>query len=438
MRHQRTALLSLAFCLLLGAEISAQQPSFVVLFQAAEVNLRENAAKIELWRRAAQQSWLIVITVGILGIVTAALQAIRFKRKALATALVGGLVSGATVYSAATIPADYKTLNHLVESGMRLVDSARTWLENGRNAATDDDRQFALDEIEKRLAALAILGIPETGGSANPPAPRQGLSLTPQLPLTRFVAVAHAAERQPQAQAGCGCFTRMSQPPQQQQQQQRLRMDLIGCGTAAGSTLHDAHDRAVFAAAQSIATQLKSRVKVKLTDQQLVDYVRRVATEFDSCPVSGRKTELAVLLRLPESLGREQAITAFASRSGLPARIKVPSVRVVEDGSTGDAGWSFDIMVDGRLVTRIPARNYSDRAATRIVNLSGADAIEVPVDMPKGSYWLVEIKGQRTKSSDTAIGAAAISDVNKPVEIAVANPVARNGSFVFTVSFAKS
>ena len=423
MRHQRTALLSLAFCLLLGADMSAQQPSFVVLFQAAEVNLRENTAKIELWRRAAQESWLIVITVGLLGIVTAALQAIRFKRKALATALVGGLISGATVYSAATIPGDYKTLNNLVAAGTRLVDSANAWLENGRSAASDDDRQFALNEIEKRLSQLAVLGIHETKG------PAAEASLSPRLPFDRFVAVTHAAERQ--APATCGCLARMSQ-----QQQQRL--DIIGCGIGAGSTLHDAHDRAVFDAAGKIAAQLKSRNTAKLTDQQLVDYVRRVATEYDSCPTRGKQAEISVLLRLPESLGREQALTAFASRSGLPARIKVATLRVVADGSTGDTGWTFEILVDGRLVTRIPARDYSDRAATRTVNLTGANAIEVPVAMPKGNYWLVEIKGQRTKSSVTAIGAAAISAFDKPIEIAVANPVATNGSFVFTVSFAKS
>jgi hypothetical protein len=436
MRHQRSAWLSLAFCLVLGADISAQQPSFAVLFQSAEVNLRENAAKIELWRQAAQQSWLVVIIVGLLGIVTAALQAIRFRSKALATALVGGLVSGATVYSAATIPADYKTLNNLVASGTRLVNSAMTWLENGRNANNDDDRQFALDEIEKRLAALALLGIPETSGASGTSA-RSGaapVSRTTRLLFGGFVAVAHAEERQAPATAGCGCFTQL---PKQQQQRQSA-MDIIGCGTAAGSSLHDAHDRAVFEAAKSIAAQLKNRIKVTLTDQQLVDYVRRVATEYDSCPASGKRAEISVLLRLPDSFGREQAVKAFASRSGLPARLKVPSVRVIEDGSVGDTGWTFDILVDGRLVTRIPARDYSDRAATRIVNLTGSDAIEVPVEMPKANYWLVEIKGQRTKAADTAIGARAIGDVDRPVEIQVVNPETRNGSFVFTVSFAKS
>jgi hypothetical protein len=437
MRHQRSAWLSLAFCLVLGAEVSAQQPSFAVLFQSAEVNLRENAAKIELWRQAAQQSWLIVIIVGLLGILTAALQAVRFRYKALATALVGGLVSGATVYSAATIPADYKTLNNLVASGTRLVNSAKTWLENGRNADNDDDRQFALNEIEKRLAALALLGVPESSGGSGTSARSGGgsASRTLRLPFNGFVAVAHAQERQAPAAPGCGCFSRM---PKQQQQQRQVAMDIIGCGTAAGSSLQDAHDRAVYEAAKSIAAQLRSRMKVTLTDQQLVDYVRRVATEYDSCPASGKKTEISVLLRLPDSFGRDQAVKAFASRSGLPARLKVPSLRVVEDGSAGDTAWTFDILVDGRLVTRIPAREYSDRAATRIVNLSGADAVEAPVEMPKSNYWLVEIKGRRTNAPDTAIGARAIGDINRPVEIPVTNPEIRNGSFVFTVSFAKS
>ena len=40
--------------------------------------------------------------------------------------MIGGLVSGATVFGAATLPADYKTLNSLVSDGNDLVESART------------------------------------------------------------------------------------------------------------------------------------------------------------------------------------------------------------------------------------------------------------------------------------------------------------------------
>jgi hypothetical protein len=194
----------------------------------------------------------------------------------------------------------------------------------------------------------------------------------------------------------------------------------------------------VTEASKTLASQLRLRMQrqTTLTTDQLVDFVQRFATEEGSCPGSGKTTELSVLLRLPDRLGYEGAITAFAKRES-PARLRVPSIRVIEDGSAGDTGWTFDILVDGRVVTRLPARDYSDRAATRIVNLSGASAIEASVGLPKGSFWLVEIRGHRTRTNDTAIGGAAIGDVDKPIEIAVTNPVAANGSFVFTVSFAK-
>ena len=424
MRLLTIAVLAVVFVIAVK-RAEAQPPSFTARFDSAQVNLDEHLVKIQRWENAAKMSWIIVVAVGLLGIMTAALQAARFKRKSVVTALIGGLVSGATVYGAATIPADYKTLDNLAAAGRIKVKSAMTWLEKGRKADNDGDRQFALDEIEKRLTDLARLGIPE-----KPPevAPVAG---SDTRWLDGVVTLVHAAEMQSKTQ--CGCFV-----VAQQMQSQRSTNELIACGTASGATLSDAHDRAVYEAAKNLAAQLNGRTKTRLSEQQLVDYVRRVATELDSCPGKGKKTELSVVLRMPESLAREQAMSAFATGSSLPVRLKVTSIRVVHDGSTRDTGWTFDILVDGRLVTRIPARDYSDKPTSRTVTLTGANAIEVPIDLPKGNYWLVEIKGQRTKAEDKAIGAAAVSGVDKPVEINVANPTAQNGSFVFTITIAKS
>jgi hypothetical protein len=211
--------------------------------------------------------------------------------------------------------------------------------------------------------------------------------------------------------------------------------DVFGCGTASGPSLSAAHDRAVFEAAKQIAAQLQDTLKGqrKFTDQQLVDYIKEAATEFDTCPGGDGKTSLTVLLRLPQTLGHAEAITAFASRSSLPAKLRLSKIEVNQDGSAGDSGWAFDILVDGKLVTRLPARDYSDRPATRNV----AMALDVPVELPKGSYWLVEIKGQRTKGDDTVVGAAAVV-AGKPFQVPVANPVPEDGSFVFTVEFSKT
>jgi hypothetical protein len=215
--------------------------------------------------------------------------------------------------------------------------------------------------------------------------------------------------------------------------------ELVACATATGSTLNEAHERAVTEASKALAAQLNGRLKspTSLGSAQLVEYSRRFATEVDSCPASGKSIQLSVLMRLPDTLAYEPALTAYSNRSA-PARLKVASIRAVHDGSVGDTGWKFDVLVDGRVVTQIPARDYRDRpAADAVTTLSGKGAIEARVDLPKGNYWLVEIRGQRTKADAVAVGAAAVTGMDKPVDIAVANRVATDGSFVFTVAFEK-
>ena len=412
MRFFTTAFAAAIVWVLMSVPAGAQ-PSYELLFKSAQVTLNENVIKINAWAGWANLSLAIVIMIGVMGIVIAGLQATSLKWKGVATAVVGGLVSGATAFNAATIPADYKTLNELVATGTGLIDATKDWLETGRQAATDPDRQFALDEIQKRLTVLA--GLTLRGGTQEP-------RKASHFRLDGMMTVLHAAERAPQ----CACKRPVPQ---------RMYGDVFGCGTASGPSLSAAHDRAVFEAAKDIATQLQNNLKGqrgKWTDQQLVDYIKQVATEFDSCPSATSKTSLTVLLRLPQTLGHADAITAFASRSSGPAKLTVSKIEVNQDGSAGDSGWAFDVLVDGKLVTRIPARDYSDRPATRNVAMS----LQVPVDLPKGSYWLVEIKGQRTKSADTVVGAAAVV-AGKPTQVAVANPVPEDGSFVFTVAFDK-
>ena len=422
MRYVTTAAAALIVCVLMATSARAQQQSFDEKFQSAQVSLDEHIDQNLRWAYAARISLIIVISVGLLGIVTAGLQATSAKWKGIATAVVGGLISGATVFSTATIPADYKTLDQLVAKGGRLIKSAQTWIDSGRKGATDAYREYALNEVEKRLVELSTLTVANNG-------PKAPAGLLERISMNGFVAVLHASEIP--APGPCGCFKSVPQ----------RKGDLFACGTAAAASLKDAHELAVTEAAKEIASQLRNLNKGlggNWSDRQLVDYVSRVATEFDSCPGRGPKPEIAVMLRLPESLAREQSIVAFGSRSKAPATVTVSSIKVIQDGSAGDTGWMFDVMVDGRLVTRIPARDYHDRPAASQVMLSGANVIEAPVDLPKGSYWLVEIKGQRTKASDTAIGGAARRDVGGPVQEAGADGNAMNGSFVFTVSFAKN
>ena len=429
---RRITTVALVLCVLLGVAIHAQPsspslspsptPSLDALFQKAEVDVARADAKVQKWARDATVSWLVVIVIAVLGILTAAVQAIKFKGKGFVTALIGGLVSGATVYSAATLPADYKTLNSLVSDGTELVESAKAWLAKAP-ALSNDDRVFALKEIADYMAKLEDLDITKRKTPAKPSAPGT-------TRMASFVTVVHAAESAMPQVCDCDALLRKG----------ARKGELAACATASGSTLSEAHERAVTEAAKKLAAQLSGRMTTQRAPSsvQLVDFVRRFATEGESCPSSGKSIQLSVLLRLSESLANEQAIRAYGNRSASQARLKVTSIRAVADGSTGDTGWKFDVLVDGRVVAQIPARDYRDKPASQAVTtLSGASAIEAPVDLPKGSYWLVEIRGQRTKADITAVGAAAVTGMDKPVDIAVASPVAVNGSFVFSVAFTR-
>jgi hypothetical protein len=143
------------------------------------------------------------------------------------------------------------------------------------------------------------------------------------------------------------------------------------------------------------------------------------------------------MLRLPAGLTDPEALRAFAARSSLPLRLKVSSIKVVADGSAGDTGWRFDVFVDGRLVTKIGDRDYSDRPATQTVALIGRDAVEAPVAAAKGNYWLVEIRGQRTKAGGTVSGGMAVSGLDQPVEIPVTGRDVTEGNFLFKVAFTR-
>jgi hypothetical protein len=423
MRYQVTLASVLTFCVLAAVSVGAQQEPYDLLFKSAEIKLDESVATIDQWARWAQFSLVIVVMIFVLGVVTAVVQAATFKYKGVLTALIGGLISGATLFSSTIIPADYKTLNELVTRGSTLSTGARKWLEAGRSATTDDWRRYALTQIEDRISKLAQLGIGTSQGNnqaALPPSAPPTSSFNP-------IAVVHAMDLEPAPQpALCGCFYGMPKG---------VAGDLFACGTGAAKSPAEAHDLAVFDAAKSLVSRLDRPKGVAITDQQLVDYVRRVATETDSCLVKG--SQLSVMLRLPAGLTDPEALRAFAARAPLPLRLKVSSIKVVADGSAGDTGWRFDVFVDGRLVTKIGDRDYSDRPATQTVALIGRDAVEAPVAAAKGNYWLVEIRGQRTKAGGTVTGGMAVSGLDQPVEIPVTGRDVTEGNFLFKVAFTR-
>lgn len=286
-------LMTAAICVVLGAGLVAQEPSFEFKFEQAAIAINEHAVDVANWERWAWVSLVIVIFIGVLGVATAGLQSASVKWKGIATAVAGALISGVTAVNSTIVPADFKTLDHLAAKGNRLVGSARLWVEKGRAATNDGDRMFALDEIEKRTRELATLKLPEAGAQSSANSERPSF-------YDRLVPTLHAAES-----SNCGCLKKLPKS---------AGGDLYSCGTGTGRTLKDAYEKASIEAADGLVAQLRNAPR-QSERSALLDYVRRVAEEYDSCPGAGGVASISVILRVPKGLATPEALQAFLTRT---------------------------------------------------------------------------------------------------------------------------
>ena len=413
MRTISALILGVTLCVAAQARVAAQ-PSLQLRLTQAEVTLQESDDQVKQWASWAQISLWIVIGVGVLGIGTAVLQSVNVSWKAVATAVVGAVISLITVVNSTMVPADYRTLNQLVGRGTRLVNGARSWLLKGQKAPDDETKQFALSEIEKRMKEFATLSLSKETSAA---------------PVGLFT-VLYAAE-----QGNCGCLGTLPKP---------LNSDILSCASATGNTLSEAHEAATMKAAADIAaTMARSTNKPSFpaSSRDVIQYVRRTAEEFDSCPESGKDNTVWVVLRLSQTFRKEQAQTAFVSSwtKGEPTeqvKLSLSSIKTLQDGSSGPTDWSFDVLVDGKVVTQIPSHDYTDRTPDQTVTF-GPGAVTAAIDVPKDRFWVLEIRGKRKIGGDTAVGAAAVNDVGSAVQIPVTNKNINNGSFVFSVNLSK-
>jgi hypothetical protein len=120
-------------------------------------------------------------------------------------------------------------------------------------------------------------------------------------------------------------------------------------------------------------------------------------------------------------------------------QLKLETIQVFEDGSAGPTSWSFDVLVDGQVALRLPSKGYDDDKSGKRGTSYPAEASQsiLPVRIPAGRTARLEVRGKRTKASDTVTGQATVTAGGR-ISISVANPDPKKGSFVFLFAPATS
>lgn len=287
------ALLTVFSCVLIPATADAQ-PSYLIRFQSAAVELLECQHIADDWsRQAAVAAFLLGIT-AICGGVIAVIQGLHNVKVKTATVLLGAIVSTVTVVGTASLDGDYKTLRRRANAGQILIASAQNWLKSKDSANDDNDRDKILQEIETRVTTFHQLS-GELHASVSPTAS----NTRPALTRFSFEPVLHAQSSR------CGCLPQHQQPP----------ASLYFCGTGSGASISAAKTQATTQALAA-ASQALSRNAAKGFEQTggLAVYAERVATEADSCvtPAKGG-FQVSVLLQMPRTLTEPRALEAFVS-----------------------------------------------------------------------------------------------------------------------------
>jgi hypothetical protein len=424
--RRATLLLAFATVLVIGAAIapvaSAQDAaSYEIRVAKAEDTVSTHASRITRWERQALLTMIIGVVVVLLGSMTAILQGISRPWTKTATVIVGALVTSMTVINSTFFDADYKTLSRRSEEGRSLLASADRWLTHARSLKLDVDREEALRYLLKIAEALAEL---DAGGQKGRPLAQSSESSTTRyFQLTTLFA----------AGPGCGCTAL---------QRKDDGMYKFFCGQGTAESLSEARARATEDAVRQAVQSLQrssQRGAASPTGESLTAYIRSVASEVDACPIGGSsRVSIYVLLRIPAMLTTQKAQEAFAApakaRRGL--RLKLDKIRVVEDGSAGPTGWTFEVRAGGKSFT-LPHRNYTDRPNQNEYALTAGDAAAMDLDAEGRAPTTIEVSGRRSSGGDTAVGSHLIDSAQGTMLVEVKNAsTASRGSFTFSFSVA--
>jgi hypothetical protein len=405
----------LVFLLVLPAVASAQS-SYQVRFAKAENTIRTHEPTITWWEQQSQITLGIGLAIVALGILTGVLQALTRPWTRPATLVVGALVTALTAINTTFFDGDYKTLMNRAREGRTLIAGADRFIALAPSLPSDGDREEALGYIQESAEALALL---VGGGSKGRPvaATDQSTSMFPSPFATLYAA----------GGASCGCAALT---------QQDTAAYRYFCGQGTARSLSEARKAATEEAVVQASLALQ---KAQSTPQarDLTSYLRSVSSEVAACPVGSAKGfTMFVVLRVPTTLTTQSAQQAFVRPVVARARTRVQldRIRVIEDGSSGATGWSFDVRAGGKSF-RLPNKNYSDRPKLNEAIPGPADGAMLEIESDDMSPLRVEVFGRRSFGGDTVVGTQTLF-ANAPtaiVKVQNASSVSK-GSFEFTFS----
>jgi hypothetical protein len=137
-------------------------------------------------------------------------------------------------------------------------------------------------------------------------------------------------------------------------------------------------------------------------------------------------------------LTTQKAQEAFAApaKARRVLRLKLDKIRVVEDGSAGPTGWTFEVRAGGKSFT-LPNRNYTDRPNQNEYALTAGDGAAMELDAEGKAPAIIEVSGRRSSGGDTAVGSRPIDPARGTMLVEVKNAsTASRGSFTFSFSVA--
>jgi len=151
---------------------------------------------------------------------------------------------------------------------------------------------------------------------------------------------------------------------------------------------------------------------------------------------NGTSTKSTYYLDLAKEWPAEPARAAAVSGT----QLKLESIQVMQDGSTGSTSWSFDVLLDGKIALRLPSKAYDDtKSGTRRAQYPAEpNRSVVGTKIAPGRMARLEVRGRRTNAGDTATGEATVAANAGRITVTVANKDPRKGSFVFYFAAASS
>jgi hypothetical protein len=302
-----TAIVFAAVIVLLTPSIICAQsdPGLQKKIATYEKQLAEQSRRIDGWQQQANEELALLIVAGLLGGLTAALQALDRPWIKICTACVGAAIGTITVVTDNAFLADRKSLIRAVSVGQNLVSSVENDIANLEPSTPPPILKAQTDAIWEKVQQIFELqpGFASTTAQvASSIKSRSLTSLFPSVPL-------YAQGRQPDW---------ISRTPVDD------AIYNFSVGKATASSLEDAKDEAFHGALQAAAARVASKAPVDVVGY--IKTIAKVADVYFTYDVKTKTVTYWTLIRVPkqlataalvEQLADEDYITVF--RKGVKA-----------------------------------------------------------------------------------------------------------------------